>query len=109
MAKKLLPPLKIKLLRAMMGGPITREQLIARLGVDPGGTLTALRKAGLIELGGSGSWISSYRITDAGRAALPPRNPASATRHINLPVMGENVSGPSHQRTGDRCQTSTHS
>lgn len=103
-----LAPIAVRVLRALLGGPMSPGQFEARFGHFPA-SLTSLAKSGLVEKTGGGTSATLYRITDAGRAALPPRNPALATRHINLPVMGENVRGPSHQRTGNRCQTSTHS
>jgi hypothetical protein len=99
----------IKILRAMLGGPMDPAQFEARYGGYPC-TLKSLVNAGLVERrgGGGNSWNISYHITDAARAALPPRNPAAAARRLNPPAMGESVRGPSHQRLGGRCATSTH-
>jgi hypothetical protein len=98
----------IKLLRAMLGGPMEPEQFTARFGFcSP--TLGSLVKAGLVERHGNRSgWDIHYQITDAGRAALPPRNPAAATRRLQPLAMGENVRSPGHQRQGNRCHTTTH-
>jgi hypothetical protein len=93
----------IKILRAMLGGPMDPAQFEARYGGYPC-TLKSLVNAGLAERRGSGSnsWNISYHITDAGRAALPPRNPEVAARRLQPPIMGENVHGPSQQRQGNR-------
>lgn len=57
-------------LLALRAGPMTPGELSARVGASPAGWLS---KAGYIEQDDSG-----YRITEAGRAACPYRNPLAA-------------------------------
>lgn len=68
-------PLMISVMRTMQGGPITSAQLQYRLGYHPADFIWSLERRKFIELKGD-----EYHLTDAGRAAIPARNPVIAKR-----------------------------
>jgi hypothetical protein len=88
----------IAILRAAAGAPITPDQLADRLGYRPSKPLLALEAAGYITMERSGKAVMAYAITDAGRAACPPRNPASAARTVPASNAGAGLP----QRQGGR-------
>jgi hypothetical protein len=86
--------LAIQCLQALRAGPMTAPEIAARFVTAP--PLLALQRAGLVAR--EGQRDVRYRLTEAGRAACPPRNPASA-KPRRLPVPGPNVRGPSAARS----------
>jgi hypothetical protein len=84
---------EVLILQALRAGPIDRQSLMERiLGADSG--IHALRVSGLIE--SADKKLGLYRLTPAGRAACPPRNPASALPRV-APVQGPRVRSAGRQ------------
>jgi hypothetical protein len=86
--------LAIQCLQALRAGPMTAPEIAARF-VTTSPPLLALQRAGLVAK--EGCKDVRYRLTEAGRAACPPRNPASA-RLRQAPQPGPDVRGPTGMR-----------
>lgn len=84
-----LSPNANRLLLALRAGPMASDELIERFWFSPSTHLLPLVRAGLVQRVGL-----TYHITEAGRSALRPRNPASI-RPRNFPSQALNVHGPS--------------
>lgn len=97
--RHLIPGYEAKLLRMLRAGDATNEQITAAHGLRTR-LLNRLVLDGLIERKSVNNRSVVYSITDAGRAACPPRNPAAASRTIVSPQQGEGVQGSSLQRKG---------
>jgi hypothetical protein len=85
--------LAIQCLQALRAGPMTAAEIAARFATAP--PLLALQRVGLVAK--EGCKDVRYRLTEAGRAACPPRNPASA-RLRQAPQPGPDVRGPTGMR-----------
>jgi len=81
-----------QMLQALRAGPLGRTTLDERFS-DAGNVLDTLVRKGYVESSGRRGQ-SRYSLTDAGRAACPPRNPAWPGRPIRAVCQGENVRGP---------------
>lgn len=93
----------VSVLRAMQGGPMRNAQFCELFGSAPTSLLASAIAAGYVEAVGKYP-ETLYRLTGKGRAALPPRNPASQKPRALPPMPGGDVRGPSQQRRGARCR-----
>ena len=70
-----------RILLALRAGAMDSHQVEERWGYETvGGVLGHLIRARYVSRTGTGAGTSVYRITDAGRAVCPCRNPAAAMR-----------------------------
>jgi hypothetical protein len=89
-----------RVLLALRAGPLAAEQIMERFGLAGRAWAAALVRAGYASRLGD-SRAATYRITEAGLAACPPRNPALLTLRRQPPApRGANVRGPTSQRIG---------
>ncbi len=89
-----------KVLQMLRAGDCTGEQIKARYGLHKK-PLDRLEEEGFLTRTVSPQ-KTAYAITEAGRAACPPRNPATALRTLAAPKQGDGVHGPSRSRQGAR-------
>lgn len=100
----------LNFLRALRGGPMDSQQFAERYKTSRPNT-EALAKTGLIEVKPGGGTTPRarrnhakpkksmggqvvYHLTEAGRAACPPRNPLSALPRPRPAPCGDDVRGP---------------
>lgn len=91
----------ILVLRSMLGGDMSREQFKARLGCVPEKVIGTAIADGYVEAIDKDAGRLRYRLTESGRAALPPRNPVAALTDRPMRPNG-NTRGPSPQRRGGK-------